>query len=687
MTKRFISLFLSVALSLSLVVGGFVPSFSASASVPQDANLNFYRLYDSMPAELQNRFTTLASSFSDWFTSNQITVFCVSDTVDGVNYLNILVFKYSRSDVRLNYYNDYGVLGINYKNRWNSYSSGASGTRSTYIVSWDSSTYNVILWDDYSGFSGNTLQWNMPLAVVDPFLTGSITAALYSPDRQASSAYNYYCNRPCYQGSDESSPVLFSANLFSDDTPTYISFDAVVFQMGSRLYLTTSDFYILSRMDPEKDDTIAVVAWYNYDSDSSESFTLGYSDLVQVYHPPVAPGTISNIPPDGHVYCFDITSWPSGSWLASFSLYSKDDQSLYAECQNLPLDLSLEEQPSIDYYSIANYYFNQYTSSVENIDPIVLQNLVEELYGVHTYSSGLAWFAPSQAVDQNSDNGMSLSRWGFYNTSFTGEYQPANHSLINYSLLTVAVVVPSAINYKLKSIVIYSGSNSTFDAVVDQGEFTFANLLSLCDAVFFADRIPVDDNGVITYQYPDFFSSSLTDSYAFLCSYYDEAAYTLESTYSGYCIVLDRGVQKSMLYNFSDGIVKIYDFLQQYTQSHDNWISSQILWQSSMFNELQAIVGKLNSLDNNVGYIASHIQSIVDNLQKIADNTSESENGFWYLPLFNFILRFKPTDSDFSSAIEAIDSTWEQLTPIPAAPSPPLIPTLYPVSTPALPGG
>ena len=653
--RRFIALLLSLCIALSFLTGGLCP-FSASAAVPQDSNLNFYRLFESMPDELQSYFETNASSFDVWFTNSSIVLFCCYKLIDNVNYLNMLVFKCNRSDYHVNYYNDYGVLGINYKNRWDSYSSGVSGSRSTYIVSWDSDSYDLILWDDYSSFSGNTLQWNMPLAVENPFLISSFLGSLYSPDRQSSTLYNYYCNRPVYQGSSVDSPLLYSANLYSDDTPVIISFDAVIFEYGTKRYLTSSIYNLMSNMDPEKMYLLAGVSWNYSNGDDGESYVFDYYDQITVFYPPLDPGTVTPFPSSGRVYCFDISSWPEDAQLVSFTFYNwygLDDFETYAEASNLPLDVFSSFVPPVDQSSVANYYFNQYITSTENIDPIIAQQLANNVVG----GSCRGFFRVSLSLDHYlvDDSQTLVSYWSPYLESTVSGQFP----MIKWGLLDV-VVIPST---DLNSYNLFSHPD---DLYIDT--YSFSNLFEMFDAVIVVPSDPdwllIEDSvlGVLQARALGGFS------------YLDESNFpSNDSRNYGFLLMNERAVQKGLLFNFSDSINKVYDIMTQYVSSHDNWISSQILWTSSVYAQLQSIV---NSLDS----ITGSLNLIVDKLQKLVDNTDSEEGHVWFLPLLNFISRFTPSISDFTSSIESVDSYWDSLPELPSpAVSPPALPTLIPM--------
>ena len=119
----------------------------------------------------------------------------------------------------------------------------------------------------------------------------------------------------------------------------------------------------------------------------------------------------------------------------------------------------------------------------------------------------------------------------------------------------------------------------------------------------------------------------------------------------------------------------------------DNLTNNQNTFFSGMTNGIASVIAAINTgngkLQNLYDYFkyeikfSDKLESILDKLDRIGDNTEvESEaNGFWIIPLYNFISQFAPSDSDFTNAISEIQDTYQELPAIPST-TPIVIPTI-----------
>lgn len=149
-----------------------------------------------------------------------------------------------------------------------------------------------------------------------------------------------------------------------------------------------------------------------------------------------------------------------------------------------------------------------------------------------------------------------------------------------------------------------------------------------------------------------------------------------EIVYDAYNFVTQRYLQKCNNWILSDGVNFLYDALNAISTNQNNFFSSAISGISAVCAQLQTINGTLVNIDNTISSwnLSDKLQSIVDKLERIANNTSEQTHDYWFISLYNWLLQFAPSNSDFATWVSDLTSFENQLPDPEATPAATVIP-------------
>lgn len=145
---------------------------------------------------------------------------------------------------------------------------------------------------------------------------------------------------------------------------------------------------------------------------------------------------------------------------------------------------------------------------------------------------------------------------------------------------------------------------------------------------------------------------------------------------SGFAFCTQRYLDKCRNYMLSDGIRQLYEGLNAITDNQDSIITAIVNGAGSVYSSIQLCYGRLDNIYNLLNDInlSNKLQSIIDKLDRIADNTSEQTHDYWFISLYNWLLQFAPSNSDFATWVSDLTSFENQLPDPEATPAATVIP-------------
>lgn len=157
------------------------------------------------------------------------------------------------------------------------------------------------------------------------------------------------------------------------------------------------------------------------------------------------------------------------------------------------------------------------------------------------------------------------------------------------------------------------------------------------------------------------------------------------NSFSGFVFATNRYYSRICNAILAEGFNALQNALDNITNNENTFFTGMTNGIASLIAAINTGNGKLQNLYDYFKYeikFSDKLESILDKLDRIGNNTDvESEsNGFWIIPLYNFINSFAPSESDFTNAISEIQDTYEELPDIPST-TPIVIPNI------TLPGG
>lgn len=463
-----------------------------------------------------------------------------------------------------------------------------------------------------------------------------------------------------------------SKNLFPGAVPSpQFDFEIIAFWLGTRRYLTIVDQSLIRGLYGSGTYDYIFEVTYQAEDQTELTATYLYDDVVLIQYPGDIGYELENVSPAG-VYAIDITGHtdPVITEAYLYDEYVVSDY-LIGTCTNVPFVLQ-EEAPepgtegTEDSYTQSWSVYNEYVSNY-NSTHVVPSDLSDRIF-----STSGAKTLPAEVLIPDAlvtDSGSAVVNAGFL-WSFGSQVDPAA-SVIDFDLCDVAIIPYNQTTYQMK---FWYGSGVGQYSSIDT--FEFDRILEMYDVI------------LIVNSYPDFlfesgipgpasvYSRGFTGTSADIM--YTDAiiAGTLDvQRFNCFAIITERCLQKTQLYNFSDGISSLYEVLVDYVDSEDKWKDSFLLWSSSVYYAINNLDGKLDQIKQAIVTLNQDLNTKLDTL---INNTSPDipEGDVWYTALWNWIMQFKPTNENFSNSLQVYDDNWDQIPQISAAPSVPLIPTI-----------
>lgn len=467
--------------------------------------------------------------------------------------------------------------------------------------------------------------------------------------------------------------VLFASNIINESyTPPVYSFAWLKYNVGDRWFITPQDqtwTYGLVNDGEGSYNAIYISLGFNdMESDISEAIFTDFTDYVST--PAIFVPAAQNLINDT-VYGFEITEFLDlGLTSIGYSWINKETENSSGEVINRQLlavfdgtfSVSLsaqEENPSLNE---AWQQFNEYVTNY-NSTHVIPEQLADWLFE----QNGSKLFPVTVSVPGNiwlHDHGTSYTQhnwiWGGLN---------AATQAFAYDLFDVCICGANDLNltmdrnYQLRYFV-----DDILDPMYNNvSTISFSELIDSFDIVI----IVPEDEGYLH-------DICLTSNIAYCGSSGNSIVYQgtaiTGNNLTGFAIVTERGIAKQQLWNFNDGITKLYDLEVKYIDSEDKWKDSFLLWSASMFDMLNSLDGRLSTINTNLLSISSLIDHIKTAVDHIAYDDDPNKLQPWYLSLWNWISNFRPSDSDFAATLNQYDDNWDNFPELPAPSTIPLLP-------------
>ena len=450
-------------------------------------------------------------------------------------------------------------------------------------------------------------------------------------------------------------------NLFpGDPPPQYEPFNLIKFTLGSRTFLTVDKQWLLVS------DIYAEHLYWRIYNLSGDLIEITFHDLTEFPEGStyIDQQFIYLNQDDHYVYAYEITDldWAVIESSDMFDILpSHIDVDVYAVCENVPFNIQ-EDAPAPDPFSSAweqfNIYVNQYNTNhviPEQLSDYIFGTNGSKLFPVSVQFPGKMWY---DGYDVNTAD-LSVHTFSWGNTSM-------DELAINFDLMDTVILGAGGPGYGLRYF--YSDTLDPMYNFIDA--FQFTNILESADVVII---VPED------YHLLNEFYSATGAPVAYTGAAGEGISFTtdplLTNVFTGFAILTERCFQKQMLWNFNDGIDTFYQLQVDYIDSEDNWKDSFLLWTASLFDQWNSLDGHLNSIDNLLASwkLEEWFNDIKVLLQQLVDDEDPDNLQPWYLSLWNFVILFKPTNSDFAVGIDEISDTFDNL---PLLPDPSPVPTI-----------
>lgn len=529
---------------------------------------------------------------------------------------------------------------------------------------------NIVLSEGYnSGGTQNALDYRKTVAI--DLHTESRFNYYYPTPLEEAAGYNIFVLHDVYD--DDRNYIYFNSNIVDGSyIPPVYSFAWLKYNVGDRWFITPQDqtwTYGLVNDGEGSYNAIYISLGFNdEEADISEAIFTDFTDYVST--PAIFVSAAQNVINDT-VYGFEITEFLDlGLTSIGYSWINKETENISGEVINRQLlavfdgtfSVSLsaqEENPSLNE---AWQQFNEYVTNY-NLTHIIPEQLADWLFE----QNGSKLFPVTVSVPGNiwlPDHGTAYTQhnwiWGGLN---------AATQAFAYDLFDVCICGANNLNltmdrnYQLRFFV-----DDILDPMYNNvSKISFSELIDSFDIVI----IVPEDEGYLH-------DVSLTSNIAYCGSSGNSIVYQgtaiTGNNLTGFAIVTERGIAKQQLWNFNDGITKLYDLEVQYIDSEDKWKDSFLLWSASVFDMLNSLDGRLSTINTNLLSISSLIDHIKTAVDYIAYNDDPDNLQPWYLSLWNWISNFKPSDSDFATTLNQYNDNWEDFPELPAPSTVPLLP-------------
>ena len=660
MKQRCLSIFLSITLMASVIAGAISVSFSF---VKADAPGSYDPLVWSDFWELA---VDHAKTSSDLQILNSISNDVISYKDNSL--FNIVVINYGTKYAAFGFVIPNDAAGFLIRS-WSNGSIQGGGVYQNYNNQYVRALFYICFDDNSTGYI-QLLSMNTQVTIgrrseAFGFSVNQYSVCWPTKFEQQGSGYKVY-NLRSINPWDTVNAAASPANILWE-RPVQ-SFTLCDFWLGERHYLSITDQFWLSRMDPEK----MGYGWGLFTAGIlNEAYD--YGDVISI---PGATNFIdiqfTNTPLDGSIYAVDITDWNLNEItdIDYSAIYEIVDNQLVtvAEAINVPLNIERpggESNPSTEIWNEWNTYITNYPDY--NIVP---QQLVPQFYGKQAAACKPCEVAPPSSL-WNAKHDVITFGQDIFEYHFPLVSSPAyNYELFDVCVLSQqGLVTGEILGWDYSLMWWYSDSSSPQSRKIQ--DVNFDMLLEMFDII-----IVVDDPDRVLMDFADDLVYTGDYEYGFT---YSEDAFTHGNVLYGFAFVTEKAVQKQLLFNFNDGITKTYDLMSQYISKRDAWDNSFLDWTTTLYTEFQTLWGSLDDIYKLLFSWSGLLESIDEKLGQIAENTSEEDPGYWFISFYNWIKRWEPSNSDFANWVDSWDDFTDDI-PDPGSgvtviPFPTLIPT------------
>lgn len=449
--------------------------------------------------------------------------------------------------------------------------------------------------------------------------------------------------------------------------PPVVEFSWKKFNVGERWYVTTVDQnYMYGQFNDGEGNYLQLHTYFQFEDETE-------------YHAYISPGTdlirlpsyfvtgLENINNDT-IYALDITELLDYGLVAlvNSQIWAVSENSLgeviaahqvaYNNGFNVTLDQFQENKSLYNAWQEFNTYVTEYNTThviPEQLGDWLFNTNGSKLFPCSVQVPTHIWYNKFQTTSAPDNH---IWRWGGSLIQEEG---------FQYSLFDTVIVGESDSGYGIRYF--YDDTLTPSYNYID--EMLFANLIDSFDVV-----IIVPESEGILYDIPGVNVGPVgyTGSSSAGVVYTNDPL--VGNTLQGFCILTERAIAKQQLWNFNEGITKLYDLEVKYIDSEDKWKDSFLLWSASMFDMVNSLDGRLTTINTNLLSISSLIESIKTAVDHIAYDDDPDNLQPWYLSLWNWITNFRPSDSDFSATLNQYDNNWDNFPELPAPSTVPLLP-------------
>lgn len=647
MKRQFLSIILSVTLLASAIAGAISVSIKTAEADSINASdpIYFMELLDTF-ISLQpsfeddiNDFFNFANPYISDIEENETNLVLVA-YLDGEYVVDVL----DQNPTTLYYCQDrwgdkYGLSGSDGQNTfYNTHSIGKIKISSS-SISISYSINNKSSWGNSSWPSSYDLfRWFDTYGIVPG-------KALFNK-----SGLKLYSSKPILTGSWDTASS--ASNLFAGVSTRYCHLRQ--FTMGTRKLICLQEQNLAYAFKDDLWSTSHIEAYVVYQDSNLVQVDFRWSDMLAIDNIALYVPDVSGLGDESTGYAwvinedwysigsFDIVSWSIDIWRHIWVTENVP----FVLNQDTPEELA--DQQLTNAWNNYNTYVNEYNTT----------HVVPEQLGEWLFNAEGSKMLPCTIQVPSSVAGSDTSYIDVF--SF---YTGMNTSGYNFDIMDVVIIdAGAATGYQLRYW--YDDSLDPSYAKVDQ--LILANVIASFDIVIISN----DDEG--------WFEEILAGSIAYTGSSSQGIVHSsvplIDNSATAFMLITQRGIQKQQLYNFNDGITKLYQLQVDYIDSEDMWKDSFLLWSASIFDMLNSLDGRLTAINTNLLSISSLIDSIKTAVEHMAYDDDPNNLQPWYLSLWNWISNFRPSDSDFAATLNQYDNNWDNFPELPEPSTIPLLP-------------
>lgn len=516
------------------------------------------------------------------------------------------------------------------------------------------------------------------------------TAVLYpTPYEFNASGWECYSLHGMNQGNTNGYGMI--SNISEGSAPPIIyEYEIKTFYLGGSQYITVSDQRLIRGMDEELYGYLFDIGVCKGTGDDlvTEFFDFNFSSVIHIQYPGFDYSDFDNLSPLGGIEAINIDGIVALGYneifYSHFAEFIDDDWYVAAECTNLPYMIQVNEAETEyldqlqDFVNKLNSFLDQqedfnnnYVIPDTNLPGYVKNLLGDNAVDAHTF----------EVVNDGSDVGLVIA---------TNE--------ISYTWLPKQFIVmdvdcffefsPEGVDTTYNPFLTLNPEYyNQFDAVIVLSHADFLSVKQYTDSLG-STHIDTDFlSNCIYFRWEDATVPLVWHEASWFGSYLSEEPDYQYNTVSGMTLFTNHYLLHVQNMILSDGISSVCDWLDSYGVSTGDYQKAVLEGISAANAAVSTVDGHLSvfftdsrsffaSVLKSLDMIYDKLRSIDVKLDQLVENTSEGNPDPWYLSLWNFILNFKPSDSDFSASLEQYDNNWEEFPELPAPSTVPLLPTI-----------